>query len=60
MQEKPIEAPVHPTMRESAVHPGTADVSMQQKSVRPPVLAVPTLQLRAPLLSSGLSLPEQE
>jgi hypothetical protein len=60
MQEKPIEAPVHPMMLESAVHPCTADVSTQQKSVKPPLPAVPMLQLRALLLASGLSLPEQE
>jgi hypothetical protein len=30
MQEKPIEAPAHPMMLESAAHPWTADVSTQQ------------------------------
>ena len=60
VQEKPIEAPVHPTMVESAVHPCTADVSMQQKSVKPPLPAGPMLQLRALSLASGLSLPEHE
>ena len=48
VHEKPIDEPVQPTMLESAVHPAVTDVvSMQQYSVCPPLLGVPSLQLRA-------------
>jgi hypothetical protein len=60
VHEKPIEDPTQPVTLASAVHPvATEVVSIQQYSVAP-LLAVPTLQLRAESLSPGLSVPVHE
>ena len=60
MHEKPIEEPAQPVTLVSALHPvATEVVSIQQYSVAP-LLAVPTLQLRAESLSPGLSVPVHE
>jgi hypothetical protein len=62
VHEKPIDEPVQPTIDLSTLHPDVTKVSlMQQKSVRPPLLGVPTLQLRLlELSSSGLESPVHE
>jgi hypothetical protein len=60
VHEKPIEAPAQPTMLESAVQPAATDVVSTQQYRVAPLLSVPTLQLRAVSLWSGLSVPEQE
>ena len=60
VHEKPIEEPAQPVTLVSALHPvATEVVSIQQYSVAP-LLAVPTLQLRAESLSPGLSVPVHE